>query len=66
MHQYILGATQLERSLTEKDLGALAGTKLNNSQQGVPVTEVANSVVVFIRQSIVSRSWEVILPLYSA
>jgi len=32
MHQYMLGAAQLESSFTEKELGVLVGTKLNMSQ----------------------------------
>ncbi|KAJ7413971.1 rna-directed dna polymerase from mobile element jockey-like [Pitangus sulphuratus] len=32
MHQYMLGAAQLEGSLLEKDLGLLVGTKLNMTQ----------------------------------
>lgn len=33
MDQYMLGATQLESSLAEKDLGVLMGMKLDISQQ---------------------------------
>ena len=65
MHQYMLGATQLESILAEKDLGVLGVTKLNTSQQCALVAKVADGVLGCIRQSIASRSREVILPLYS-
>ncbi|KAK4832599.1 hypothetical protein QYF61_024390 [Mycteria americana] len=51
LHQYVLGTTQLESSLAEKDLSE--DTK-------------ANDILGCIRQSITSRLREVILPLYSA
>ncbi|KAK4807114.1 hypothetical protein QYF61_018455 [Mycteria americana] len=58
-HQYMLGASQLERIFAEKDLG------LNMSQQCAFVAKAANGILGCIRQSITSRSREVILPLYS-
>ena len=33
MHQYMLGAIQLESSMAEKNLGVLVDTRLNMSQQ---------------------------------
>lgn len=36
-HQGMLGATQLKRSFSGKDLGILVDTKLNMSQQYVPL-----------------------------
>ncbi|KAK4829139.1 hypothetical protein QYF61_002354 [Mycteria americana] len=44
-HQYMLGATQLESSLAEKDLGTLVATKFNISQQCALVAKKANSVL---------------------
>ncbi|GAB0208210.1 F-BAR domain only protein 2-like [Grus japonensis] len=65
-HQYMLGATQLESSFAEKALGVLVDTKLNMRQQCALATKKANGILGCIRQSIASRSREVILPLYSA
>ncbi|GAB0204065.1 mitochondrial enolase superfamily member 1 [Grus japonensis] len=64
-HQYTLGATQLESSLAEKDLGFLVDTRLNMSQRCALAGKVANSILGFIRRSVASRSREVILPLRS-
>ncbi|KAK4818017.1 hypothetical protein QYF61_004130 [Mycteria americana] len=55
---FYAGATQLESSSAEKDLGVLVDTKLN-------MTKKANGVLGCISQSIASRLREVILPLYS-
>ncbi|KAK4830573.1 LOW QUALITY PROTEIN: hypothetical protein QYF61_011751 [Mycteria americana] len=66
MHQYMLGATQLEDNLAEKALEVLVDTKLNMSQQCVLATKKANGILGCIRQNTASRSREVILPLYSA
>ncbi|GAB0186510.1 hypothetical protein GRJ2_001116300 [Grus japonensis] len=62
----MLGATQLESSLAEKDLGILVDTKLNMRQQCALVTEKVNFILGCIRQSIASRSRNMILSLYSA
>jgi len=62
----MLGATELERSLVEKDLGVLVETKLNASHECVLVAKQANGILGCTRQSIASRSREVILPLCSA
>ncbi|XP_029876354.1 uncharacterized protein LOC115343912 [Aquila chrysaetos chrysaetos] len=66
MHQYMLGATQLESIFVEKDLGVLVDTKSNMSQQCALMAKVANGVLGCIRRSMASRSSEVILTLCSA
>ena len=63
MYQYRLGTDQLESSFAQK---ALERTKLTMSQQCVLVGKKANSLLGCIRQSVTSRSREVILPLCSA
>jgi len=66
MYQYMLGTPQLESRLAEKDLGVLVDTKLNMSQQRAFAAKTANCILGCSRQSIASRSREVILPLCSA
>ena len=58
----MLGVTQLESSLIEKDLGV--DTKLNMNQQCALAAKAA--ILDCIRRSVTSRSREVILPLSSA
>lgn len=43
LHQYIVGAVQLESTLAEKDL---VDAKLNMNQQSVPVAKVVNGLHV--------------------
>jgi len=50
VHQYMLGATQLESSLAEKNLGVLVDTKLNTSQQYALAAETANGIPGCSRQ----------------
>ncbi|KAK4821756.1 hypothetical protein QYF61_000817 [Mycteria americana] len=65
MHQYMLGATQLQNSFAENDLGFLVDTKFNRSQQCALVAEKANSILGCIRRSVASRLRGVSLPIYS-
>ena len=48
------------------DLRVLMDTKLSMSQQRALAAKAANDILGCIRQSIASRSRELILPLYSA
>ena len=66
MHQYMLGANQLESSSAEMDLGVLVHTKLIMSQKYALAAKAAKGILGCIRQRVASRSREVILPFYSA
>jgi len=64
MHCYSLGAEWLEGYVEKKDVRVLANTRLNMSKQRVQV--VRKAILACIRSNAVSRSREVIMPLYLA
>jgi len=66
MHQYRLGVDLLQINSTERDLGVLVDDKLTISQQCALAAKKANEILGCIRRSVVSRSREVLPPLYTA
>ena len=59
------GVEWLESWVEEKDMGMLVYRHLSTSKQYVHVAMKASSILTYIRNSIVSRTKEVIGPLYS-
>jgi len=65
-HRCRLGREWCENSPKEKDLRVLVDERFNVSQQCVLAAQKANHILGCIKNSVTSRSKDLVLPLYSA